>query len=123
MTSSPAYPVRGQCVEFGGGGGTSPFFAQDLEGKSTGQIHWINAHLPVLVVPDTCMSIRRRKTFDASRGIVRGTILFLAFRKRPPQRDLEMGDAVGPSEPPGSTHSLLKERFHTALFYAWLSGH
>ena len=26
LTSSPAYPVRGQCVEFGGGGGTSPFF-------------------------------------------------------------------------------------------------
>ena len=33
LTSSPAYPVRGQCVEFGGGGGTSPFFCSEIKGE------------------------------------------------------------------------------------------
>ena len=46
-----------------------------------------------------------------------GTILFLAVRKRHPQRELEMGDAVGPSEPPGSTHSPLKEQIRAAPFF------
>ena len=33
VTSSPAYPVRGQCVEFGGEGGTSPFFCSEIKGE------------------------------------------------------------------------------------------
>ena len=93
------------------------FCAQKSKGTNTGRIRRINAHLLFLVMPMTCISIGRTKTFDAPRGIVGETIIVLAFRQRCPQRELEMGDAIEPLGHPGSTHSLLEERLNAALFF------
>ena len=79
VTSSPAYPVRGQCVE-PGRGGTCPFFwqfANDTcrESSERVQCDGLSQSLTSVAL-DTHRGHTKRKTGNASRGIARRTVLF-----------------------------------------------